>query len=516
MRPRSITRLFLLVASLLVVTRLAGLFTFPDLAAPQRRAGAVDFPAGNLQGTLYWNGAPVTGLATNSSYNALQIQNAAGTVRVDPNTGQYSFTNIGVGTYTSNVYNTNLTVGQGAPATVSAGATTTADIDLTNTAGEVTGTITVNGTPLKFPQLYSSFGYKGDINGNFVLLIPPGTYTVTVASDSGVVGTIPQSVSVTAGETTNLGVVNFGIGNLQGTLYWNGAPVTGLATNSSYNALQIQNAAGTVRVDPNTGQYSFTNIGVGTYTSNVYNTNLTVGQGAPATVSAGATTTADIDLTNTAGEVTGTITVNGTPLKFPQLYSSFGYKGDINGNFVLLIPPGTYTVTVASDSGVVGTCTMTSVVARISPATCAFVSTATPTFTNTPTATPTNTWTPTPTPTASLTPTPTSTNTPTATPTNTWTPTPTPTASLTPTPTSTNTPTATPTPTCTLTPGTPHPPGVGGKVMLPPAAVAAEANEVSEGSGWSVAAYLALAATVATAAVAVASASWYAVRRRLR
>ena len=284
------------------------------------------------------------------------------------------------------------------------------------------------------------------------------------------------------------GAVDFPAGNLQGTLYWNGAPVTGLATNSSYNALQIQNAAGTVRVDPNTGQYSFTNIGVGTYTSNVYNTNLTVGQGAPATVSAGATTTADIDLTNTAGEVTGTITVNGTPLKFPQLYSSFGYKGDINGNFVLLIPPGTYTVTVASDSGVVGTCTMTSVVARISPATCAFVSTATPTFTNTPTATPTNT----------------------------WTPTPTPTASLTPTPTSTNTPTATPTPTCTLTPGTPHPPGVGGKVMLPPAAVAAEANEVSEGSGWSVAAYLALAATVATAAVAVASASWYAVRRRLR
>jgi len=141
--------------------------------------------------------------------------------------------------------------------------------------------------------------------------------------------------------------------------------------------------------------------------------------------------------------------------------------------------------------------------------------TPTPTATPiTPTATPI---TPTATPiTPTATPiTPTATPiTPTATP---ITPTATPiTPTATPiTPTATPiTPTATPiTPTpITPTPVTPHPPGVGGKVILPPAAIAAESGAPAEGSGWATAAYAALAGS----ASAVAAAGWYARRRRLR
>ena len=169
----------------------------------------------------------------------------------------------------------------------------------------------------------------------------------------------------------------------------------------------------------------------------------------------------------------------------------------------------------------------------------------TPTFT----PTPTNTWTPTPTNT--FTPTPTNTYTPT--PTNTWTPTYTPTSTYTPTPTRTNTPTATSTPvpptatstlvpptatrtntpvpptatrtntpvppTSTSTPAsptstfTPHPTphGVGGKVMLPPAAMADASSGTSGGSGQPVAMWLALAGAVAGALVA---GGWYATSRR--
>ncbi len=116
--------------------------------------------------------------------------------------------------------------------------------------------------------------------------------------------------------------------------------------------------------------------------------------------------------------------------------------------------------------------------------------TATPTFTNTPT--PTNTYTPT----ATNTYTPTATNTPVPpTPTRTSTPTATST-SVPPTPTRTFTPMATstsvpPTPTRTSTPAA-H--GVGGKVLLPPAAIAAESSGTSGGGpGQAVAMWIALA-----------------------
>ena len=142
--------------------------------------------------------------------------------------------------------------------------------------------------------------------------------------------------------------------------------------------------------------------------------------------------------------------------------------------------------------------------------------TPSPTPTNTPEPTPTNTPEPTPTPTGTYTPTPTKTSTPTNTsvpPTATFTPTPTHVAP-TPTPTKTTVPTNTPvpfTPTPTRTPG--QPPGVGGTVKLPPAAIAAESGAPSENSTWPVAIYAALAGGAA-AVMALAAGGWYTSRRR--
>ena len=139
-----------------------------------------------------------------------------------------------------------------------------------------------------------------------------------------------------------------------------------------------------------------------------------------------------------------------------------------------------------------------------------------PTPTNTPEPTPTNTPEPTPTPTGTYTPTPTKTSTPTNTsvpPTATFTPTPTHVAP-TPTPTKTTVPTNTPvpfTPTPTRTPG--QPPGVGGTVKLPPAAIAAESGAPSEDSTWPVGTYAALAGGAA-AVMALAAGGWYTSRRR--
>jgi len=92
---------------------------------------------------------------------------------------------------------------------------------------------------------------------------------------------------------------------------------------------------------------------------------------------------------------------------------------------------------------------------------------------------------------------------PTATPTST----PLPTDTVTPTPTRS----ATPTPTRTPSPTPTRPLGVGGTVMLPPAAIAADSGVSAEGSGWSGGVYAALGGM----AVVIAVGGWYARRRRL-
>ncbi len=122
------------------------------------------------------------------------------------------------------------------------------------------------------------------------------------------------------------------------------------------------------------------------------------------------------------------------------------------------------------------------------------------------------------------TPTPTPTNTPVSpTPTNTpVTPSPTPTNTpVTPSPTPTNTPVPpSPTPTATHVPPTatqppsttPHA-GVGGKVLLPPAAIADASGGTSGSSGETVATWVALAMAVAAA---LGLGGWYARSQRRR
>jgi len=86
----------------------------------------------------------------------------------------------------------------------------------------------------------------------------------------------------------------------------------------------------------------------------------------------------------------------------------------------------------------------------------------------------------------------------------------------TPTPTDTPRPTNTPTPTSTSMPTPTRPPGVGGTVKLPPAAIAAESGARTDGSGWSAATLVALAGGMATALIALGAGGRYARRRWLR
>lgn len=224
---------------------------------------------------------------------------------------------------------------------------------------------------------------------------------------------------------------------------------------------------------------------------------------------------------------TATFTPTATPVPTDTPTSTPTSTYTPTATFTPVPPTSTYTPTATHTS------TPTSTHTPIPP-TATYTPTATNTFTPTPTdtntPTPTNTNTPTPTstpvpPTATFTPVPpTATFTsvpPTATRTNTPVP-PTVTRTNTPVPptaTRTNTPvppTSTSTPasaTSTSTP-TPHPisHGVGGKVMLPPAAMADASSGTSGGSGQPVAVWMALACAVTGA---LAAGAWYARKRRL-
>ena len=82
-------------------------------------------------------------------------------------------------------------------------------------------------------------------------------------------------------------------------------------------------------------------------------------------------------------------------------------------------------------------------------------------------------------------------------------------STYTPTPTNTSTPTRTPSPTPS------RPSGVGGIVMLSPAALAEEMRSTAEGSGWCGSTYAALAGGLSAALAVLGVGGWYARRRWL-
>ena len=357
-------------ALLVALAAFAGALVF-RLGVGFQRADAVDFPAGSITGTISWNGSPVTGLAANPFYG-MCVSFDSGTSRayVDAATGGYSFIDVGVGSQALRVQNYcyGADVSGDLSAEVLGGQTTTKDIDLTDTAGVVVGNITVNGQP--FPAhlyeetagccTYSNSYASADEDGHFVWLLPPGTYTASVSSHAyhtDVLGAF--AFTVTAGETVDVGTVDFAAGSIAGTVSWNGSAVTGLAANPFYG-MCVSFDSGTSRayVDAATGGYSFIDVGVGSQALRVQNYcyGADVSGDLSAEVLGGQTTTKDIDLTDTAGVVVGNITVNGQP--FPAhlyeetagccTYSNSYASADADGHFVWLLPPGTYTASVST------------------------------------------------------------------------------------------------------------------------------------------------------------------------
>jgi hypothetical protein len=251
-------------------------------------------------------------------------------------------------------------------AAVTAGATTTRDVDITSAAGRVTGTIVVNGSALENAslQVLGCTAWFSDQEGRFSMYLPPGTYTADIRGPSGLVRAI--SFQSTAGQTTDLGTVDLqaGIGGLQGTVYWNGMPATGRRPGNIFASIAAAGAGN--YTDEQTAAYSFQNLSVGTHTVSFFASGCGMEWQKLAEVSAvvtsGATTMRDVDITSAAGRVTGTIVVNGSALENAsvQVLGCTAWFSDQAGRFSMYLPPGTYTAEVRGQSGLIGTFTFQS------------------------------------------------------------------------------------------------------------------------------------------------------------
>jgi hypothetical protein len=219
-------------------------------------------------------------------------------------------------------------------------------------SGVVTATIHVNGQPPSqgfiqwggTPQF--SFGTCTDPSGVFRLAHLAGSHTAVV-KDGAVVGQLP--FQITPGATTDLGLVDFVTNGIQGNVSWGGQSIDSVLGAGSC-PLRIYADGNQTYSTPVSlaGTYAFADLPAGSYALSVRQGG-TVATLANVIVSTGSPTTADLDLTSILGRVTGTITLDGSPVASPYFDTIPGGtcgSGTTDGSFVLLMPTGSYQAVV--------------------------------------------------------------------------------------------------------------------------------------------------------------------------
>jgi hypothetical protein len=333
-----------------------GSLPFAVVTGQELSLGVRDFSTGSIRGTVLWKGTPVADLRA-KGMRALIRTVATGEVAAD---GAYQMLEVAPGSYTLIIESPGCARAAEklaeVPIVVTAGAQTLADVELEPSAGLVTGTITSNGVPVGMPAIHildfcGGAPWPRDDAGHFTFFAAPGSYTATVMDVNGiwghsVLGTFP--FTVTAGQESDLGAIDFPTGEVRGTVVWNGAPVRGLPTEGMQVIIPGVSHA---LLGPD-GTFHLRGIPAGLHDAEVRSPGCPsqpaekVGA-ASVTVTAGAVTTILIDTTASAGLVTGAITVNGSPLlspsiKIEKICWSNAWATDAAGRFAHFLAPGAH------------------------------------------------------------------------------------------------------------------------------------------------------------------------------
>jgi len=216
----------------------------------------------------------------------------------DPS-GNYAFGNVPAGTYSLTFSDTGYVTQTASGTVVNAGATTTVNIVLTDDGG-VSGTVTdaqtglpISGATVTCSTCTTTTATTNGSGQYAFTAVPNGTYSLTFNASGYVPDTI-SGIPVAGPNSTNENVALTEDGGISGTV-----------TDSSTHAV-IANAAvtctcqGTGTTSNGSGVYAFAQVAPGSYTVTVTATGYTGVTTAPFTVSAGATTTENVQLTSAA------------------------------------------------------------------------------------------------------------------------------------------------------------------------------------------------------------------------
>jgi phosphatidylinositol-3-phosphatase len=220
------------------------------------------------------------------------------------------------------------------------------------TPGTITGQVTDSSTGAALAGAtvsYSGGSTTTNSSGTYTLTsVAPGTYNVT-ASASGH-SSVTSSASVTSGSTATL---NFSLAPTSGPGAISGR-VTNISTGGAVSGATVSFSGGSTTADSN-GNYSFSNVGPGTYSVTASHTgyfnvtnSVSVNSGSTATLNFQLATGGKIGgtVTNTGGGVIAgaNVTITGGSIS-TTVNTTTNSSGVYNSNWV---PVGTYTVTVSA------------------------------------------------------------------------------------------------------------------------------------------------------------------------
>lgn len=233
-------------------------------------------PSGNLQGTVT---RPDGTLAVGDAVN-LRIPGQGPLVVYVNTAGQYSFTDIPVGTYTLDSYDGLSNAAASVSVAVSMNATTTQNLQLIGT-GTVVGSVTANdgssvvGLTVTLTSVTSSktqtLTTTTGPNGAFTFQkVNPGTISLHSVSSTGLQGTANGSLPL-AGQTVTINIAMIASGTVTGTVFLvdGVTPAGGIAVSISPSPLMGSATTTTT----SSGTYTFQNVAIGNFTVTATNSS---------------------------------------------------------------------------------------------------------------------------------------------------------------------------------------------------------------------------------------------------
>ncbi len=301
-----------------------------------------NFALGTARGSI---SGTVSDASTNSPIAGASVSCACGNVTTDAN-GRYSYPSLAPGGYNLSVSASGYG-SQNASVTVSAGAATTKNFQMTALPGSITGTVSDAVTHLGVggATVSCTCGNATTVaDGSYTIgNVTPGTYSLTASATDYTAQSVGNvTVSRNAATTQNFALA-LAPGSIIGT-------VSDTVTDSPIAGASVSCTCGNVTTDAN-GHYSYPSLAPGSYNLSASAAGY-VPQDDAVTVNPGAATTQNFEMTALPGSIAGTISDSSTqnPVQGASVSCTCGnLSSNASGRYNYTgVAPGPYSLTVSA------------------------------------------------------------------------------------------------------------------------------------------------------------------------